>query len=177
MKTRLIIAAVAVAMCAACEQPTVNYEVEGAALLAPFKKNLKTALVKGMEDGPVEAISACSIEAPSIAAGLSVDGVVMGRSSHRLRNHENATPDWLEPVLRGYADGSSDLSPMAMAIEDDRMGYAEPIMMQPMCLACHGEELQPDLAAKINESYPDDRATGFKVGDFRGVFWVEFPER
>ena len=57
------------------------------------------------------------------------------------------------------------------------MGYVEPIMVQPMCLVCHGEALQPGVAAQIDERYPEDRATGFKAGDFRGVFWVEFPER
>ena len=56
------------------------------------------------------------------------------------------------------------------------MGYVEPIVMQPMCLTCHGESLAPEIAARISEVYPDDQATGFKVGDFRGVFWVEFPE-
>jgi hypothetical protein len=35
--------------------------------------------------------------------------------------------------------------------------------------------LNPDIAAKIDELYPDDEATGFSEGDFRGVFWVEFP--
>ena len=176
MNTRLILMLIVAAMCAACERPAVDFKAEGAALLAPFKAELKSALVKGMEAGPVGAISACSVEAPRISAGLSVDGVVMGRASHRLRNVRNATPDWLAPILRGYADGSSDLAPVALSIEDGRMGYAEPIMLQPMCLACHGDVLQPDVAAKISESYPDDQATGFKAGDFRGVFWVEFPE-
>jgi len=177
MNTRLIIAATVVAMCAACERPAVDFQAKGAALLAPFKANLKTALVKGMESGPVEAINACRVEAPHIAEGLSVDGVIMGRSSHKLRNHANATPDWLAPVLRGYADGSSELSPMALSLDDGRMAYAEPIMVQPMCLACHGEALEPGIAARISEAYPDDQATGFKAGDFRGVFWVVFPER
>lgn len=177
MNTHLSAAIIVVAMCAACEQPTVDFRAEGAALLAPFKADLKAALVEGMESGPVEAISACSIEAPRIAASLSVDGVIMGRSSHRLRNPENASPDWLAPVLRGYADGSSDLVPKALSIDDGRMGYVEPVTVQPMCLACHGEALQPDIAAKISENYPEDRATGYQAGDFRGVFWVEFPER
>jgi hypothetical protein len=177
MNTRLIVVALAVAMCAACEQPAINYMTRGAELLAPFKQNLKTALVAGMEAGPAEAISACSIEAPRIAEGLSVKGVLMGRSSHKLRNPENASPDWLAPILRGYADGSTDLVPIAIEIEEGRMGYVEPIMMQSMCLTCHGESLQADIAAKISESYPEDQATGFKSGDLRGVFWVEFPER
>jgi len=177
MNTRLIVAAIVVAMCAACEQPAVDYQARGADLLVPFKTDLKAALVKGMEAGPVEAIGACRVEAPRISAGLSVDGVVMGRSSHRLRNPENASPEWLEPILRGMADGSKDLAPLAISIDDRRMAYVEPIMVQPMCLVCHGDALQPDVVAKISESYPEDRATGFKDGDFRGVFWVEFPER
>jgi len=176
MNTRLILAVVVTTLCAACERPAVDYRAEGAALLAPFKTELKSALMKGMEAGPVEAISACSVEAPGISARLSVDGVLMGRSSHKLRNYDNATPEWLAPVLRGYADGSMSLEPMAMEIEEGRMGYAEPIIVQPMCLACHGESLAPDIAVRISEAYPDDQATGFKAGDFRGVFWVEFPE-
>jgi hypothetical protein len=177
MNTRSIVAAIAVAMCAACEAPPIDYQARGAELLAPFKTNLKAALVRGMAAGPVEAIDACSVEAPQISASLSVDGVRMGRASHRLRNPENASPDWLAPALRGYADGSSQLSPVAMSIGDGRIGYAEPVIMQPMCLVCHGEALQPEVAAKISERYPEDRATGFRDGDFRGVFWVEFPER
>jgi len=177
MNIRLIVAAIVLALCTACQPPPVDHKAKGAELLAPFKTNLKAALVKGMESGPVEAISACSVEARQISAELSVDGVVMGRSSHKLRNPENATPEWLAPVLRGFADGSSDLSPVALSIDDGRMGYVEPIMVQPMCLACHGDVLQPEVAAQIDASYPEDRATGFKAGDFRGVFWVEFPER
>ncbi|MDH3619353.1 MAG: DUF3365 domain-containing protein [Gammaproteobacteria bacterium] len=176
MNTRLMLAIIVAAMCAACERPPVDYKAKGAALLAPFKAELKTALVAGMEAGPVEAISACSVEAPNISARLSVDGVLMGRSSHKLRNHRNATPDWLASVLRGYADGSTALEPLALEIDIGRMGYVEPIVVQAMCLTCHGETLSPEIAARIDESYPDDQATGFKVGDFRGVFWVEFPE-
>ena len=176
MNTRLILVVLVTTLCAGCERPSVDYRAEGAALLAPFKTELKRALMKGMEAGPAEAISVCSVEAPGISARLSVDDVVMGRSSHKLRNVNNATPEWLAPVLRGYADGSTALEPIALSIDEGRMGYAEPIMVQPMCLACHGESLAPDVAAMISEAYPDDQATGFKAGDFRGVFWVEFPE-
>jgi len=176
MNTRLILAVIVTTLVAACERPAVDFKAKGAGLLAPFKTELKSALMEGMEAGPVEAISVCSVEAPGISARLSVDGVLMGRSSHKLRNDKNATPEWLAPVLRSYADGSRDLEPIALSIEEGRMGYAEPIIVQPMCLACHGESLAPEIAASINEIYPDDQATGFKAGDFRGVFWVEFPE-
>ena len=30
-------------------------------------------------------------------------------------------------------------------------------------------------AAHIKKAYPRDEATGFDIGDLRGVFWVEYP--
>ena len=148
----------------ACSEPPVDPQVRGAELLAPFKAELKEALVAGMQEGPAAAIEVCSERAPEIAASLSIDGVTMGRSSHKLRNPDNAPPAWLE---------LSD-EPLVVGLEDGRHGYAEPIFIQPLCLTCHGKELAPDVAARIEALYPDDKATGFDVGDFRGVFWVEF---
>lgn len=41
-----------------------------------------------------------------------------------------------------------------------------------VCIACHGAELDPAIAQKINELYPDDQATGYKPGDIRGAFTI-----
>lgn len=174
MNIRLITVATLTCVFAGCTQSAPEPEAEGAALLAPFKQDLKSALISGMESGPVAAISACRTEAPLIASGLSIDGVVMGRSSHKLRNPENVAPEWAVPLLDGYVAGRQS-GPVAVELADDRFGYVEPIMVQPMCLNCHGAQLHTDIAATIDELYPDDQATGFNSGDFRGVFWVEFP--
>ena len=176
MNSNLLIAAVFAGALVGCTPSAADPEAEGAALLAPFKQNLKSELMKGMEAGPVAAISACRVEAPGISTALSVDGVLMGRASHKLRNPENAAPAWLAPHLAAYAAGEKS-GPMAVEYEEDRFGYVEPISVQPMCLNCHGGALQPDVEARIAELYPDDQATGFSEGDFRGVFWVEFPAR
>lgn len=173
MNTRFLVTATLAGFLVGCMQSTVDPEAEGAALLAPFKQGLKSELMKGMESGPVAAISACSIEAPRISGELSVDGVVMGRSSHKLRNARNVAPEWVAPYQDAYAAGKRS-GPVAIEYAEGRFGYIEPIMIQPMCLNCHGAELHPDVAATINELYPDDEATGFSEGDFRGVFWVEF---
>lgn len=148
----------------------------GAELLMPFKKNLKKALIAGMDKGAVEAIDVCKVEAPAIAGALSVDGVVVGRTSHRLRNPDNAAPDWVVPILEAYLEEDGEQVPHLIALDDDRSGYVEPIAMQPLCLSCHGTTLEPDIAAAIEEQYPKDQATGFETGDLRGVFWVEYPE-
>jgi hypothetical protein len=46
-----------------------------------------------------------------------------------------------------------------------------------MCLQCHGANIAPPVAAKLAELYPEDQATGFAAGDFRGLFWVELDPR
>jgi len=141
---------------------------EGAGLLAPFKADLKAALMAGLEKGPAAAIEVCRTEA---------DGVRMRRTSHRLRNPANEAPRWVAPIVATWTAADAERTPVVVALPDDRAGYVEPIMVQPMCLACHGETLAEDVAARIATLYPADQATGFSVGDFRGVFWVEFPKR
>jgi hypothetical protein len=147
----------------------------GAELLAPFKMELKSALTAGMAKGPVSAISVCRDQAPRIATALSTDQVRMGRSSHRLRNPENTAPEWVAPILDGYLAEPDSRKPATVAIAEGREGYVEPILVQPVCLTCHGPALADDVGARIAELYPDDRAVDFQEGDFRGVFWVEYP--
>jgi hypothetical protein len=146
----------------------------GAQLLQPFKAQMQQALKAGMAEGPVQAIDACRIRAPEIAAALSKDGVRVGRASHKLRNPDNAGPHWVGPVLDEYL-ASDRREPVEVALENGYIGYAEPILVQPLCLTCHGEVLAPDLESTIGTLYPDDQATGYTDGDLRGVFWVEYP--
>ena len=158
--------------------PALTQETEparGAELLAPMKMELKQALMAGMQQGPLNAISVCKIQAPAIADALSVEGIQMGRTSHRLRNPANSAPDWVDTVLKTYLSEDLDRAPRLVTLSNDRLGYVEPIVLQPLCLACHGKSLAPDVAAKIKEAYPEDQATGFDVGDLRGVYWVEYP--
>jgi hypothetical protein len=103
-----------------------------------------------------------------------VDGVALGRTSHRLRNTDNAGPDWATQVLQEYLD-SGDWSPRTVALGGGREGYVEPIGTQALCLTCHGAQLAPEVADTIREQYPQDRAVGFAEGDLRGVFWTSYP--
>ena len=147
----------------------------GAEFLAPFKKDLQQALKGGLAEGPAAAIRVCRVRAPDIADALSVDGVRMGRSSHKLRNPDNKAPDWAGPIMQAYLDDASNREPRAVELDGNRWGYVEPIVAQPLCLTCHGSQLAPEVAAQISELYPDDKAIGFEAGDLRGVFWLEFP--
>ncbi len=168
----LVFAALVIACTGPESEPEVGQAPKGAVLLAPFKADLKNELIASMQSGVDEAIAACNTAAPAIAESLSVNGVVMGRSSHKLRNPANAAPDWVVPVIDEYLAGEP--KPVTVELGDGRHGYIEPIMMQPLCLTCHGQELKAEVAEKLAELYPEDQAIGFAAGDVRGVFWVEF---
>ena len=163
------------ALAAGVAQAQESELARGAALLGPFKRDLQEALRRGLAQGPVEAIAACQLQAPEIARARSRDGIRLGRTSHRLRNPSNAPPEWVTPILEAYVARSSDRAPATVPRPNRRSGYVEPILTQPLCLTCHGEGLAPEVASRIEELYPEDRAIGFRIGDLRGVFWVEFP--
>ena len=147
---------------------------KGQTALAPFKKGLMGALQAGMQEGPETAIEACRLQAPAIEAAVQTDVVAMGRTSHKLRNSSNAPRDWVEPLLASYLDTPGKQGPEVVSLEDGRVGYVEPIMMQAMCLSCHGATVSEEVENLLATHYPTDKARGFEEGDFRGLFWVEF---
>lgn len=147
----------------------------GAGLLMPFKQKLQQALHEGLSKGPVQALSTCQVEAPKIAEGLSQEGIRVGRTSDRLRNPANRSPEWVRPILEAYLANPSLRSPRSVPLTEGRAGYVEPILTQSLCLTCHGKSIDSNVAAELERLYPEDEAVGFDVGDLRGVFWVEFP--
>ena len=177
----LLLIALAVALSlGACTEPEPESvsltDIERAQnALQPFKDQMVAALVESLEGGPMNTIHVCREKAPQIAAALSVDGVEMGRTSHRLRNPANAPQPWVEPLMRAYVDDPELSEPRAVLLDDSRFGYVEPIRTINLCINCHGPAVEEELLAEIRTLYPEDQATGFRVGDLRGLFWVTMP--
>ena len=144
--------------------------------LAPLKTQLMGALTESLEEGPEAAIDACKLVAPAIAHELSTPGMELGRTSHKLRNPDNAPRTWVQPLLAAYVTTAENTTPTVVQLGNGGVGYVEPIFVQPQCLTCHGSALAPDIAARLDSLYPNDQARGFEVGDFRGLFWVEFSD-
>ena len=170
------------ALCAACEnrpeparqEPLPPETVERArALAATFKGTLKEALIEGLKEGPAETIGACAILAPELAADLSVDGATIGRTSHRLRNPANVGAAWVRPLVEEYRQTGPGTEPKAVRVDDSTVGYVEPLYVGKPCLACHGAAVDENVLEEIRAVYPEDEATGFREGEFRGVIWVE----
>lgn len=137
-----------------------------------FKTALMAALKDGLADGPEQAIGACSILAPELAAEYSRDGVRIGRTSLRLRNPANAPEPWMEPLLRDYLGTGPGAEPRSVRIDEDTIGYVEPLYVGKPCLACHGDPIAEPVREQIAEMYPRDDSVGFREGDFRGLLWV-----
>ena len=157
---------------AAAASPAAAAAAAGA--VADLRESLGKALRQALaEGGPEAAIEVCRVEAPRLAAAASIEGVVVGRTSHRLRNPENAPRDWVIPLLEEYRQ--SEPTPTGSRTVDlgaARLGYVEPIFMQPLCTTCHGENVDPSLLERIRERYPADEAIGFRPGELRGLFWA-----
>ena len=125
------------------------------------------------EDGPDGAIEVCSMRAPEIAAMVSNEyGVVLGRTSHRLRNTSNLPPEWAEQLVQDEV-----AVPTWLVGPDGQIAGLLPIQTKAECGMCHGprEEIPDEVRTKLDEFYPDDDATGFAEGDLRGWIWVEAP--
>jgi hypothetical protein len=123
-------------------------------------------------DGPVAAIAVCVKEAPQIAERTSQEhGLAIGRTSFRLRNKDNAPPEWATQLVADRVGEPTYLT------RDDKIAALLPIQLQAPCLMCHGPDdtIPPDVKAALAEHYPEDQATGFQEGDLRGWFWVEVP--
>lgn len=148
------------------------------ALLQPFKEQMQGALKEGLAKGPDEAIDSCSVKAPQIAADHSKDGVKVGRASSKLRNPANNAPTWVHPLLSELEKKNAPAGEgRVLQLPSGNVGYVEPIRVAPLCLTCHGENVAKPISDKLAQKYPQDKATGYKDGDFRGVFWVEMPKK
>lgn len=169
-------AAAALVTCATGGQVSESDLTRAAAALEPLKRELRKALLEALDEGgPERAIEVCQLRAPEIARLTSADGTVVGRTSHRPRNPRNAPEAWMSVFLEEYLVNPDDTEPRAVRFASGGIGYVEPIRMQGVCMPCHGERIEPGVKARLQVLYPEDEATGFEKGEFRGMFWVKLP--
>lgn len=168
---RLVCLSLLAVSCSHASRPPVAGD-DVVVAVARFRSRLQAELKEGMTEGPVHAIAVCRERAPRIAAESGSVDLWLGRTSARVRNPRNAPVVWLEPMLEYYASHPDDRSPRTVRLPDGATGYVEPIYVQPLCLVCHGETVAPAVSSRIAELYPEDRARGYRDGDFRGVFWA-----
>ena len=144
--------------------------------------SLKKELVTTMKSaGPIAALDVCHLKAPVITKEVTEKSQLeIGRTSVKYRNATNAPDAWEMSVLEKFAArhaAGEKFKMMEFAEVVDNEGvkqvrYMKAIGTGKPCMACHGSDLKPKVAEKIKALYPEDKATGFKVGELRGAFTI-----
>lgn len=148
---------------------------EGKALIPPFQQQLMATVKNAMQSGgPVVAVESCQLLAPQIASQHSQQPWSVGRTSLQVRNPANAADAWEQQVLQEFAQQQASGQPLAgmqkVAVVDNELRIMQAIAVGEPCLACHGKNLKPEVAAKIDQLYPKDQARGYDLGQLRGAF-------
>lgn len=136
------------------------------------------------EGGPVHAVEVCSKQARPLLDSLGrAEGMHIRRTSDRIRAPHDE-PDVREAeVLRDLlAQVSSGTRPSELApqveVVGDSVAYYHPILISmPTCLRCHGTpgiDIDTATFAAIAGRYPMDGATGYALGDLRGLWSVRW---
>ncbi len=136
--------------------------------------NVVQATQKG---GTIYAVEFCNLEASSIVDSLNhANNCVISRISPKNRNQQNnLETDTDEKMWSLFSQGILNDT---LVIENKNLTYYKPIkIMLPACLSCHGEpgvDIETGTHEKIQNLYPGDLATGYKLGDLRGLWKIEF---
>ncbi|MGM0507512.1 MAG: c-type heme family protein [Bacteroidota bacterium] len=141
--------------------------------------NLSQALSEG---GVPQAIEFCSVEAIPLTEQLSSEmDVEVRRASHRPRNPDNRADAQEMGSIDSYLsrlDADEALAPRLMREGEDVLFHAPIRIPGPACIQCHGDPgtdiTEADLEL-IQSRYPNDQATGFAIGDLRGIWSVRMP--
>ncbi len=143
---------------------------------------LQTTLQNSMKTkGPVASIAVCKTDAPVISSRISKEkGMSVERTSLKYRNLGNKPDAWEKAVLekfeqrkqKGEAIKTIEYSELTERNGEKIFRYMKAIPTAEICLKCHGSNIAPPIASKIDLLYPDDKAIGFSAGDIRGAFTV-----
>ncbi len=145
-------------------------------LLAALQEEIK-------KSGPEGAIPVCKDMAPKMAGEISQQtGWKIKRVSLKPRNEARAVPDeWEKAALEDFDKRAAAGEAPAQLEKGEKVGneyrYVKALPVQPLCLSCHGpvDQLSPGVKAALAKFYPNDRATGYSVGQIRGAISIRKP--
>ena len=147
----------------------------GGALKSHMKQNMKAG-------GPVQAAGFCLDEASGIAKKVNASypkGVSVKRVSLKYRNPaDKPTADEAKVLEQIQSDVAARKTVPKMIVKEiakNSYKVYKPIFINKgVCLTCHGDAKtrDPEAYKLIKAKYPNDKAIGYKKGDFRGAFVV-----
>ncbi len=162
------------------EVDTMSFIHQGDSISTIMQRVLLSNVMQATKaGGPAFAVTFCNERAMPLTDSLSQKyNCQIQRISDKYRNPTNKPTKYDEDVLLRL--GSSTSGEPLLVSDNGRVVYYKPIRIaKPACLNCHGVE-KKDIAPKTLEAivqrYPNDLATGYKEGDFRGLWKITFQE-
>jgi hypothetical protein len=184
----IFILMLAVSSLLSCKQPVYDNAERDAELLSLGDSitriafmELSAELTAAMsEKGVPHALQHCNTHALNITKEVSFRyKAAISRVSDRYRNQANAANEMETTLMKEYRQqilaGNKPVHQL-IHTSDGKTIYYKPILLQPQCMVCHGskEQIGAENMLIIKNLYPGDLATGFKEGDLRGLWKVEF---
>ncbi len=152
------------------------YRERGTAITDAAQKLLQRELSAAMQaGGPPTAVAYCHSRAQQVMDSISAaTGVQVRRVTDRARNEmDRPQTEAEESVLRMLTSAYDGPSETIIETDGPLVHYYRPILIKEPCLACHGtpgETISAETMDVIKEAYPNDQATGYRVGDLRGMW-------
>jgi len=146
-------------------------------LLKTLGGNLQKHMKAG---GPIDALNFCSDNAYNLTEQVDERmgrDVSVKRISLKYRNPANAPQGSEKAILESlqtlHANAVVLPKEVVEVVGNGSYKYYKPLLInKEVCLKCHGDVAKTPLAEAIEERYPEDKATGYKMNDLRGAIVV-----
>lgn len=135
--------------------------------------------------GTVEALAFCNEQAYPLTQSKAEEfNANIKRVSDKPRNPNNqASIEELNLIshFKNLVEIKADIEPIVISKAGEHR-FFYPIVTNSMCLQCHGEKtgekpnIEANVLEKLNELYPDDKATGYQENQVRGIWSISFDE-
>ena len=139
------------------------------AFMGSMQPTLKSLLKE--DKTHVTAMGACSSMAIEMVDDYNkqITGVKLRRTALKYRNPKNK-PDTADRMVMDTFVSTKKFEPIVVDLGEQYRVY-KPLANEQSCLLCHGarNDISPELVKMIDRTYPKDTATGFELGEFRGV--------
>ncbi len=154
-------------------------------LLNLLKRELKNAIAEGGLENAIEVCNLKAIPIAEIIEKASEDNIKIKRTTFNYRNLENAPDDIEKSALEHFQNLLAENKSLPdhyiqKVIRQNVVHYYyfKPLIVENICLGCHSnpENMDTRLLNQLSRLYPEDKALGYKEGDFRGLISVIIPE-
>lgn len=163
------------------QEEIMKFTSDADSLAVHTQKILGKNLISAVKDsGAVFAIEFCNTNANELTQTYTKESkFILSRKAEKVRNSSNSFREsddinvW-ESWKKKLAN-DEEISTVTV-VNNQKMTFYKPIKLSmSTCLQCHGSDsdLAPGIKEKLNEVYPDDQATGFKLNELRGMWKVE----